>query len=191
VFLLHFRANITGRLDGQEILVTSKEQGAGRRTSWSFEGMPVEIISAYIDKPPVNWFESGSLTINVDDAWEYQENADINMDWRVTMSDVVIKAPDEASFLTRKVSAPVVKYINEKEGNLDLHFSLVMNEDEFDSTSSLDAAGLWDTVLESFSHTIAQKLGSSGDAVKEKVTEGMESFKNYLQEKRQPAEAPE
>ncbi len=190
IFDAFFRSNITGDLDGHTIQITSQDTGNGRETQWRLEDFPAGVIARYVDKAPINWFAQGSLDVLVEDRWTLGDHAEIEMDWSLTLNDVRVEPPQNATILQRTASAPIVNYINGREGPLDLSFSLLMNEDEFESTSSLGAAGLWDAAVEALARTLAERTGEKAEAVKEGVKGKAEAFKDFLDSKRKKPEDP-
>jgi len=184
IFDIFFRSNIDGSLDGHKIIIKSREEGNGRVTKWHLDHFPVDIVNQYIQKAPINWFSRGVIDIQVEDKWEYGENAQINMDWNLKLLDVFIEAPEGASIMSKTLSLPIIKYINNKNGDIDVNFGLKMNESQFESTSSLDAAGLWHSVVSSFSKKLAFITGRKADDTKKGIKSKVDSFKSFLNEKR-------
>lgn len=184
IFDTFFRSNISGDLDGHEIMITSREAGQGRETHWRLDDFPVKVIGQFIDKAPLNWFKDGTLDVTVEDQWAYGDHAEIAMDWSLIFNAVKLEAPENTSLTQRALAAPFVHYINGKDGPLDLSFTLVMNEDQFDGSASLDAAGLWDILVDTMSKKLAQMSGQKKDAIKEGVKDTVDSFKSFLNKKR-------
>lgn len=190
IFDTFFRSNITGDLDGHTIQITSQDTGNGRETQWRLADFPAGVIARYVDKSPINWFVQGSLDVLVEDRWTLGDHAEIEMDWSLVLKDVRVEPPQNATILQKTVSAPIVNYINGREGPLDLSFSLLMNEDEFESTSSLGAAGLWDAAVGALARQLAERTGEKAEAVKEGVKGKAEAFKDFLDSKRKKPEEP-
>ncbi|MCB1591862.1 MAG: hypothetical protein KDI90_05365 [Alphaproteobacteria bacterium] len=184
IFDTFFRSNISGDLDGHEIMIRSREAGQGRETHWRLDDFPVKVIGQFIDKAPLNWFKDGTLDVTVEDQWAYGDQAEIAMDWSLIFNAVKLEAPENTSLTQRALAAPFVHYINGKDGPVDLSFTLVMNEDQFDGSASLDAAGLWDILVDTMSKKLAQMSGQKKDAIKEGVKDTVDSFKSFLNKKR-------
>lgn len=190
IFDTFFRSNIAGDLDGHALRISTQGSGSGRTTLWRLDDFPVSVIGRYVDKAPINWFTHGSMDVLVRDSWAQGERAEIDMDWSLILKDVRVEPPGNATILQRTLSAPIVNYINGREGPVDLSFSLRMNEDEFQSASSLDAVGLWDAAIESLALTLARATGETLDTAKHGVKGGVEAFKDFLDSKRQKSEEP-
>ncbi|MGH1402858.1 MAG: hypothetical protein ACRBDL_01295 [Alphaproteobacteria bacterium] len=184
VFDTFFRSNIEGSLNNHKITISTKDVGDGRNTKWHLDNFPVTLIKSYVHKAPFSWFERGSIDVLVEDKWQYGDNAEIEMDWRMQLKDVVVKAPVDASVISKALASPVVSYINKRSGSADFRFSLVMNEKQFESTSSLDASGLWDAAINALSKKMSAVTGKKKEAVKTGVENGIQGFKSFLNKKR-------
>ncbi len=184
IFDTFFRSNIEGSINSHKITVASREEGEGRVTKWHLDHFPVEIINQYVQKAPISWFKSGVIDVRVEDQWEYGENARIDMDWNLKFKDVVVQAPQDASLVKKALAAPIVKYLNNKQ-DADIGFGLIMNENEFESTASLDAAGLWSAAIDSLSKKLALATGEKKEAIKEGFQNKVDGFKNFLNKKRE------
>lgn len=184
VFDTFFRSNIEGSLNNHKITIATEEIASGRKTKWHLDNFPVTLIKSYVHKTPFSWFERGSIDVLVEDKWQYGGNAEIEMDWRMQLKGVVVKSPADASVISKALASPVVSYINKRGGSTDFRFSLVMNERQFESTSSLDTAGLWDAVINALSKKVAAVTGEKKEAVKTGVENSIQDFKNFLNKKR-------
>ena len=186
VFDSFFRANIRGTLDGRTISIASDTVPNGRETSWKFDRVPVDLIKLFAPFAPFTWFKNGDLTVDVQDRWEQGDSSLIDLDWRIQLAGVRLEAPDETNPVNKAMMKPLVAYFENREEPLDYRFQLVMNEHQFLHSASLDAAGLWKAASDRLAQAIAIKTGESKDAVSQKLHQGLESFKDFLDEKRKP-----
>lgn len=184
VFDTFFRSNIDGSLSGHEITISTEETEYGRKTRWKLDNLPVSLIKNYVQKAPFSWFRSGTIDISVEDEWQHRENAEIEMDWNMLLKGVVVEAPENASVISKALAHPFVTYINEREDEVDLRFSLVMNEEQFENTLSLDAAGLWDSAIDALSKKISDLAGTKKEKIKQGVEGGFQGFKDFLNRNR-------
>lgn len=184
IFDTFFRSNIEGGINGHKITIASREEGDGRVTKWHLDHFPVEIINQYVQKAPISWFKSGVIDVRVEDQWSYGDSAQIDMDWNLKFKDVVVEAPQDASLVKKALAAPIVKYLNNKQ-DADIGFGLIMNENQFESTASLDGAGLWAAVVDSLSKKLAMATGEKKEAIKEGFQNKVDGFKNFLNKKRE------
>lgn len=183
VFDTFFRSNIEARLNNHKVTISTEEVRDGRSTKWHLDNFPVNLIKTYVNKAPFSWFESGNIDVLVEDKWQYGTNAEIEMDWSLQLKDVLVKAPEDASVFSKAAAFPIVSYIN-KRGDVDLNFALLMNEKQFESTASLDAAGLWDAAVNALSQKIATVTGEKKEEIKQGFENGVKGFKNFLNKKR-------
>jgi hypothetical protein len=177
VFDTFFRSNIQGSLNGHNINISTEETPGGRKSKWRLNDFPVEVLNHYIEKAPFSWFKTGTIDIHVDDEWKNSDHAEIEMDWNLHLKGVFVEPPQNASALSRYLGSNIVKYINAKGGDVDFKFAMVMNENQFETSSSLDAAGMWDTLLTSMGENVSSLSGKNKETLKE-------GFKKFLDLKR-------
>lgn len=180
IFDTFFRSNISGTVEGQKISIASREVPEGRETEWNLEAFPVAAIGAFTDKAPLNWFTDGTLTAQVKDRWQDGDHPSIAMDWSLQFKDAHVEAPAGASLLSKSVTLPIVKYINGKTEPLDLQFSLTLNERQFESASSLDAAGLWDATVAGLLESLSVKAGQKKSAIQQGMKNKIDGLKDFL-----------
>lgn len=179
-----FRSNITGSIDGHEVLIATRGDDSGRTTTWRLHDFPAELVGHYVNKTPFTWFESGTIDVEVDDTWSRRDTAEIDMDWRIVLKDVRVVKPAGGSLVGRAVALPITSYINARDDDIDLRFSLVMNEEQFHTASSLDAAGVWAAVRKKTAAVIAEKSNQKIEQVQDKIDGTIDKFKGFLDKKR-------
>ena len=184
-----FRSNVTGSINGHEVLIATRGDGTGRTTTWRLSDFPAELVGHYVDKAPFKWFEQGSVDVAVDDTWSRRDAAEIDMDWRIVLKEVKVVKPAGGSLVGRAVAKPIAYYINTREEDIDLQFSLVMNEEQFRSASSLDAAGVWTAVLKGTAEVIAEKSELKVEQAQEKIDSAIDKVKGFLDKKRRKEES--
>lgn len=183
VFDTFFRSKIEGSINGQKISIASEEIGEGRKTTWHLDHLPVNVIHHFVQRAPVSWFKSGAVDIRVEDKWEYGDTAKIEMDWNLQFDHIVVEVPEDTSLINKSIAFPIVNYINSKDDIIDLQFGLVMNENQFESTASLDAAGLWTVLVENLSEKLSIITGEKKEMVKHGIQDRIDGFKNFLKNK--------
>lgn len=188
VFDIFFRSNIQGRVNSSEIRIATQGNGTGRRTQWTIEDFPAELVRHYVERAPFHWFTGGTIDVEVRDEWDDDGNAEIDMDWRLALKAVRVVTPENVGFVNRAIAGPIANYINGREDDIDLRFALVMNEEQFKTKSSLSAAGLWDAVVDGTAKAIAEKSKSTTEEVKEGINDAVDFFEGYLNEQRKDDE---
>lgn len=184
IFDTFFRSDVEGNINGHALKIASRAVDDGRETMWHLDHFPISLVGQYVDKAPINWFERGVIDIRVQDEWQRGENAEIDMDWSFVLKDAYMRAPEGSSILSRAALTPVAAYINRRENDLDISFSLLINKNKFEGASSLDASGLWDAVLDGMAKKLAATTGSKKQDIKDGVHKGIGRFKNFLNKKR-------
>ena len=93
--------------------------------------------------------------------------------------------------MARLATGPIVDYVNSFGGEFPFDFELVVNENQFEYKSSLEAAGLWTAVGESINRVLAGfgvDLGNSAAETADKLKDGAKSVLDRL---RKPDEGDE
>lgn len=184
IFDVFFRSNVSGSINGHEIRVSTEVIESGRVTKWDIDELPVATVSSFVTKPPIGWFKNGTIDIEVEDKWQLDQKADIEMDWRFRMQDVRVRVPSNAGLVERTLATPIASYINAKDEGIDLKFSLIMNEEQFENASSLDASGIWDALVKSMASAIGAHTGNKTEDVKQGIGNAAKGFKGFLDKKR-------
>lgn len=204
VFDVFFRSNISGTLAGRPLEIRSAPTDAGRATTWKIDQLPVSVLGHFSDAPVISWLEQGTLDVDVTDSWKMTDRAKSNMDWRLLANGVKMQVPADAGLMQKTVFIPAQKYLNGRDKPVDVSFSLVMNEEQFEGAASLEAANLWATVRDGFIKALALKYRAAGEPVDQDgqapvnqdekarglVDKATDSFKNLL-DKRRKAPPPE
>ena len=186
VFDTLFRSNVIGQIDGHDISISMQQTDGGRLTQWRMPDLPAASVSRFVTKPPIGWMREGVLDIRVDDRWTLGEQAAISMDWNVRMLGVRAEAGAAAGAIERAFATPITRYINSRQGNVDLRFRLVMDESKFENAASLDAGALWDALLQSMASSIATSAGEETKDVRQALDKALEGFKGFLDRRRKP-----
>jgi hypothetical protein len=186
VFDLLFRSNVAGQIDGHDILISTRNADGGRITQWRMQDVPIASVSRFVAVPPIGWLREGTLTVTVDDRWALARQAEIDMDWNIRMRGARAERRKGASVLEQSFALPIVTYINSKDGNIDLHFKLVMNESQFEDIVSPDAGALWNTLVRSMSRAITTGTGTKTEDAERGIDSAVKGFKGYLDKVRKP-----
>ena len=184
VFDVFFRSNIVASIDGYPVVISTDRGGDGQKTKWVLKDLPAASVRHYVDKAPFSWFEQGTVDVVVDDDWKTGDTPEIDLDWRIVLKRVKVAPPENTGVIQRTISAPVTKYINARQDDIDLRFRTVMNKQQFMNKSSLDATGLWGAVLEGTARAIAERTELKSDEVKSKVKNTLDRVKDYLDKRR-------
>jgi len=204
VFDLFFRSNVSGVLAGQKLEIRSAPSEGGRNTTWKIDQLPISVLGHFSDAPVISWLEEGTLDIDVTDSWKVTDRAAIDMDWRLLVHGVKMQVPADARLAQKTIFIPVQKYLNGRDKPVDISFSLVMNEKQFEGAASLEAANLWATVKDGFIKALVSKYRASDEPgeqdikasnseeeeVRGLVDKTVDSFKSLL-DKRRKAPEPE
>ena len=172
LFDMLFRSNTSGSIAGAPLEISTSVIQDGRITTWRAEKVPVAQLGA-LTGGALSWFSTGTVDVFVDDTWQMGHSLSIDMDWRLLFSDAEVAAPTGTGAFTRLASEPLTRYVNGFDGHFPLEFAMVVNENQFEYTSSLASDGLWsavgdavDKVLTSFG--IELNLESeTGNAIRE------------------------
>jgi hypothetical protein len=191
VFDTLFRSDLSGTLDGRELVIATEPAGIGRITRWRIPDLAADTLSRIVTRPPAGWLREGTLNVSVDDRLQLNDRDEIHMDWRVRMQGVRAEARADAGLIEKTMAAPVAGYIKAKDGNLDLNFTLVVNEPEFENMSSIDAGVLWSVISRSMAETMGLGGGEEEPAPAEtsRTSKAIDAVKRLLRGKRKEADA--
>lgn len=172
LFDILFRSNVSGSITEAPFEISTSGIQDGRQTAWRAEKVPIASFGA-LTGGPLSWFSAGHVDVYVDDEWQRGDSLSIDMDWRLQFTDVEVTAPAGSSAFTRMAAGPLTRYVNGLGGQFPLEFELVVNESQFEYSSSLAAAGLWTAVAEAVNRILAtfgvdpKQASETADALKE------------------------
>ncbi len=172
LFDILFRSNVSGSIAAMPFTIVTSTIENGRETAWRAEDVPVASLGA-MTGGVLSWFKSGVVNVAVDDRWQRGDALSIDMDWQLAFSRIEVAVPDGTSAFSRAAAAPIVRYVNSKDGNFPLDFEMVVNEDQFEFQSSLAAAGLWTALGESVNSMFSrfgidkERAAETGNAIKD------------------------
>jgi hypothetical protein len=187
VFDLLFRSNVAGQIDGHDIHISTGNRDGTRITQWRMPDLPVVSVSRFVTSPPVGLLREGTLTVNVDDQWRLGKQAEINMDWDIRMRGARAGPRTGANVLEQTFALPIINYINSKDGDIDLHFKLAMNENQFEDIVSPDAGALWNSLTQSIAKAIAAGTGMKTEEAGHGIDNAIKGFKGFLDKVRKPS----
>lgn len=187
IFDAAFRANLNGTINGHAITIATKSADDGFANTWRLEDIPAGLLGDYVDRPPFKWFERGTVDVLVENELGSGNNAKIDMDWRIVLEDMKMANPGDGPLLARAAYASMARYINARDKDIDLHFQLAMNEDQFETRSSLDAAGLWTAVMKGTATAVVAKSGAAVGRAKDKVKGTLDKAKSFFKRDRKNA----
>ena len=182
LFDILFRSNATGRIAGAEFQIRTGGDPSGRQTVWNAADVPVASFGA-VTGGVLSWFQQGVVDVYVVDKWRRDGQLEIDMDWKLEFRDIEVGAPDSAGVMARLATGPIVDYVNSFGGNFPFEFQMVINEDQFEYKSSLEAAGLWTAVGEAINNLLAGfgiDLGDTASETGDKLKEGAKSVLDRL-----------
>ena len=184
VYDVFFRSDINGTVNGNTFLVSSKRQVGGRSTRWQLDDFPAELVRHYVDKAPFKWFTGGTVDVRVDDHWTSADNAELDTSWDIVLKDVRVVEPDNSNLVEKALGTPIARYINSRDEDIDFSLRFVMDESQFEMKPSLDAAGVWDAVLEGTARALAENSKETADEIRTNLKQSAGKFKEFLNKRR-------
>ena len=173
VFQVFFRSNARGQLnDTPWKIVTEKTGELARQTEWRFEDVPLGLAADTVGGP-FKLFENGTLDVFVTDEWSLDDGVDIDLDWQFLFHGFEAKPP--ASLADSPLAITAVEFINQASDPLDIHFTLVLDEDEMKGRASLDTRVLADALTKAL-------IPNQADAVKDKAKDLWNKFRRMKEE---------
>ena len=177
MFDLLFRANVSGRIDGRAITISTQPatnadaSSQERLTQWRMPDLQADSVSRLVGRPPVGWLKDGTVAVDLDVHIQeglprLSQKTDMRLDWNVQMRGIHVRLAEEAGLVERGLALPVIGYIKAKSGDVDWAFKLAMRQEQFENMTSLELRALWSTVLDSMRASIARRLGRQADEVR-------------------------
>ena len=182
LFDILFRSNASGEIAGAEFGISTSGDAGGRKTVWRASDVPVASFGA-VAGGVLAWFHKGVVDVYVEDKWRRDGQLEIDMDWQLNFRSIEVQPPDTAGAMARLATGPIVDYVNSFGGEFPFNFQLVVNENQFEYKSSLEAAGLWTAVGESINRVLAGfgiDLGDSASETADKLKDGAKSVLDRL-----------
>jgi hypothetical protein len=147
LFDLLFRSNLQAEIAGQPLLVETRDiTEFGRETRWRFEDVEAARLKLIVAKAPLTWLDSGTFSAVVDDRWSLSEDW-VDMDWRITLADVSINAPENAKAGEKVLAGALKKLVAARGGNASFGYRLRLDQNEIRNLRSGDLDQFWDVVL--------------------------------------------
>lgn len=173
-----------GLLDGHAFKVRTEEIADGRKTAWEATALPLATVRNLAGSGPLSWFDSGVVNFKVQDEWTLNNRAAVELDWQIGLEGVTMALPSTLGITQRAALLPLVTYINSRPRALELRYNLVMNEREFESVASLEATGIWQSLIEGLARSLSKLSGEQVNQTKEHLSSTAKNFKDYLDARR-------
>jgi len=179
IFDTAFRTNLRGAIDGHEMSLVARS-GDGLENTWRLADFPADLLGDYVDRPPVSWFDEGTVDVAVENRLGVGDGSDIHMNWRIVLKDIQLIEPGDGPLLGRATHASMARFFKARDKDVDLRFQLVMKEEQFETRSSLDAAGLWNAVMKGAAKTVAAKSETGLERAKDKVKGSIDKARDFF-----------
>jgi hypothetical protein len=153
-----FRSQARGSVWGAPFEIASRPVDAGRATTWTARGVPVELLAAYVGGPCA-WLRAGRVDIDVDDRWSLDAPKYIHMDYHLVGHALEMQPANELGGLNARLDRAMAAFLAAKDGELDLACALDVDPERFHGAASLDAVGLWEALSPMLGAEIAKELG--------------------------------
>jgi hypothetical protein len=183
VFDLLFRSNLAGEIAGCPFTVQMEKTDHGRKTEWQAEELPVSLVAYYVGGP-LNWLSGGTVDVSVADEWAIERGTAIDLHWRFILKNLEIGSASGKSLSARFLSSTVTEYLRQHAKQLEISFSLRLNEAQFEGTTSLGAAGLWDATRTGLAKQLAQLSGTDPEKWDQGIQKGIDVIKQKLDQSR-------
>ncbi|MGB7260758.1 MAG: hypothetical protein WBC68_01705 [Albidovulum sp.] len=180
VFDLFFRSNLEARIDGTPLRVATREiAGQGRRTEWDFDQVPGVLLARFVPRAPVNWLKAGMISVHVEDEWA-REDRRIDMDWTIALDGVRVSAPEGAGIPERVSIAALDKVLALRDGDADFNFTLDLDREGLETSSSGDLTALWDALKDGVAAAVAATTETPKDVVKGQIGKASDALRNLI-----------
>jgi len=179
LFDILFRSNADGSLFGRPFKISSSGDDAGRVTAWSASDLPVEALNATIGGP-FSLITQGRCDVQVTDRWRLGADHVIEMDWKIILHDLHCEVPAELTGIRRTMAIAVVAMLNANPKQVPLGFTLHIDRNRFEGTTTLEAAGLWQAVDEALMRKLAEMTGLAPEKIDQFQKDAADAAKGLL-----------
>jgi hypothetical protein len=160
-----FRTQAKGTVLGAPFTIASAPADHGRTTRWSAQGVPADLLAAYLGGP-FAWIDAGRIDVDVDDAWSLDAPKYIRMHWRMSGHGLSLVPAEELDGISRRMVAALTPLLERRNGELELSFETTIDPDRFTTAYSLDAAALGEIVSSAATESLARELGWEPEQVR-------------------------
>ena len=180
LFDLFFRSNLDGRIDGVPIKVATEViAGNGRRTSWVFDEVPATTLAELTDRAPLNWLSGGTLSAHVEDEWALDDRR-VDMDWSIALDGVRVAPPPGVGVTERLAATALGKAIERSGGSAEFDFTLGLDRERLETSSSGDLDALWDALKDGIAEAVAKSTGKPAEGVKAAIGKAGSKLRDML-----------
>jgi hypothetical protein len=181
-FCVLFRGDGRGSLAGAPWEITGTGDGAGRRTTWTADRVPVRLLSDFLGEP-FDWLAEGTVDVRVTDRWRLGEKPEVDLDWHVVFRDLRAALPDRVQGVKRKFGEAVVVLANRHPKELPLRFTLTLDERGFKGKLSIEALELWDALAAVIVDELAGLAGVTKESIRDASGAAWGKLKGWLEKR--------
>jgi hypothetical protein len=183
LFDLLFRSNGQGTLAGAPFEIRSETLNLGRTTTWKARAIPVAFLAGYLGEP-FDWLTSGTVDVDVDDAWSDGPTTEIDSHWKVDFRDVAAAVPSRITGFKRVVAEPVVRFIQAHPAHLPLEFHLKLDKGHFTGAASVETTGILKAAADGMLEEMARKAMVPVETLKELGRRALDDFKKFVEKRK-------
>lgn len=179
-FCVLFRGDGSGTLAGAPWEISGEGDGAGRRTSWTADRVPVRLLSEFLGEP-FDWLAGGTVDVRVTDAWRRGGKTEVDLRWRLVFRDLRVEVPERVEGLKRRLGDGLAALAGRHPKELPLEFTLTLDERGFKGHVSLEALELWDALATGLVDELAALSGLAKETIRDLGRAGWGKLKGWIE----------
>jgi hypothetical protein len=165
-FSVLFRGDGAGSIADAPWVVSGQGTGEGRHTTWTAKRVPVQLLAGFLGEP-FDWFESGSVDVDVRDSWRRGEKTDVDLRWKLLFHDLRVAVPERIEGIKRRFGSAMSALANKHPRELPLEFTMTIGEQGLMGRMSPEGLELWDALAAGLIDEFAARSGLPPDSVRE------------------------
>jgi hypothetical protein len=127
----------------------------------------------------------GWMDVDVEDEWRKgQTGMEVMLHWRVGLRGLRPGVPKRLQGIRRAVAEAVVTHVGRQGGELQVEFSIALDEKGFEGKTSIETADLWEVARDALLAELARVAGVSVEVLREAFEAGAGSLRRILERRR-------
>ncbi len=165
-FAVLFRGDGAGTIADTPWVISGQGTGEGRQTTWTTTRVPVQLLAGFLGEP-FDWFESGTVDVDVTDHWRRGEKTEVDLRWKLLFHDLRVAVPERIEGIKRRFGSALTALANKHPRELPLEFTMTLGEQGLMGRMSPEGLELWDALAAGLIDEFAARSGLPPDSVRE------------------------
>jgi hypothetical protein len=165
-FTMLFRGDGAGSVADAPWAASGQGTGDARVTTWTATSVPVQLLAGFLGEP-FDWFENGTVDVDVTDHWRHGEKTEVDLRWKLLFHDLRVAVPERIEGLRRRFGSAVAALANKHPRELSLEFTMTLDEKGLLGRMSPEGLELWDSLAAGLIDEFASRSGLPPDTARD------------------------